>query len=86
MTTIIIEKPTDLLELIESKEKDDIAVLSNNICGTISGCTKKKRYKTIEFGLPENLFKSPDTIHDLISSKAFVLLIINKKHLKEVKE
>ena len=81
METSILTKDM-LIETIKCMETNEIAFLSNIIQGQVSGATKKK-LKSINIGFTNDCFKNPETIGDLINSKLFGLIIMDKKLMNQ---
>ena len=81
MDTNILTKEM-LIETINDMGINEIALLSNIIQGNVSGATKKK-FKSFSVGFTSDCFKNPDTIGDLMNSKLFGLIIMDKKLMNQ---
>ena len=81
METSIMNKEM-LIECINGMKNNEIALFSNIIQGQVSGATKKK-LKSFSIGFTNDCFKDPETIGDLINSKLFGLIIMDKKLMNQ---
>ncbi len=81
METNILTKEM-LIETINDMESNEIAFLSNIIQGQVSGATKKK-FKSFSVGFTSDCFKNPETVGDLMNSKLFGLIIMDKKLMNQ---
>lgn len=83
MSTYIMSKRFFLEQLKEIiDEGEDRIILSDSLQGRMGGASKK-RLKSFEIGFADDCFKDPATIKDILHSKCFGLIIINKKNVPE---
>lgn len=80
MTCYVMSKKF-FLEQIDKSIKDEFVILSS-MMGNIRGASKKK-LKSFEVGFTSDCFKSPETITDLLNSRLYGLIIMNKKLMPE---
>lgn len=71
-----------LIETIKGMKNSEIAFLSTIIQGQVSGATKNK-LKSITFGFASDCFQNPETIGDIMHSKLFGIIIMEKKLMNQ---
>ena len=81
METSILSKDM-FIEMIKGMKNSEIAFVSNIIQGGIHGTTKKK-LKNISFGFTSDCFQNPETIGDILNSKLFGVIIMEKKLMNQ---
>lgn len=82
MTTYVMSKEYFLKQMESFVKEGEVIILSSTPQGNISGRTKKN-LKQISIGFADDAFKNPDTITDIMQSKPFGLIIIDKKFIPE---
>lgn len=81
METAILNKQM-LIDFANGIEDNEVILISSIIQGQVSGATKKK-LKSFSIGFTNDCFKDPSTIGDLINSKLFGMIIIDKKTMNK---
>ena len=74
-----------LIKFIENSldEKNEVALITTQLCGNLKAHGKKKGIKEIGFSINNNFFKNEESISDLLESKVLCVLIVKKKNLSE---
>jgi hypothetical protein len=69
------------LEQMDKSIKGEFIILSNQL-GNIRGASKKKM-KSFEVGFTNDCFKKPESINDLLNSRLWGLIMMDKKFMTE---
>lgn len=69
------------LEQMNKSIKGEYIILSN-MMGNMKGASKKK-LKSFEVGFTNDCFKNPETITDLLNSRLWGLIMMDKKFMTE---
>lgn len=81
METAIFNKKM-LIDFANEIEDDEVILISSIIQGQVSGSTKKK-LKSFSIGFTNDCFKDPSTIGDLMNSRLFGIIIMDKKTMNK---